>query len=54
MPLVTILAREIRLKIGSTISRANNGTSRSRKISLKFVEKINVNFQSHISRQYRD
>ena len=32
---------------------ANNVSSRARKISLKFVEKM-VNFQSHISRQYRD
>ena len=37
--LVTILAGEMRLKIFSTISLANNVTSRTRKISFKFVEK---------------
>ena len=42
VPLVTILAREMRLKVFSTVSRANNVTSRARKTSLKFVEKLSI------------
>ena len=42
MPLVTKLAREMRLKVFSTISRANNVGSRSRKSSLKFVENMSI------------
>ena len=42
--LVTILAREMRLKVFSTFwcQTANNVTSRARKISLKFVEKMAI------------
>ena len=44
--LVTILAREMRLKVFSTTyiwcQTANNVTSRARKISLKFVEKMSI------------
>ena len=49
--LVTILAGEMRLKVFSTKSRANNVTSRARKISfllIKFVEKM-----SFFNRIYR-
>ena len=46
MALVTILAREMRLKVFSNISGAKlpilNVTSRARKISLKFVEKMSI------------
>ena len=50
VPLVTILARGMRLKVfqlylGQT---ANNVTSRARKISLKFVEKMSI-----FNRMYR-
>ena len=33
---------------------ANNVTGRAQKISLKFVEKMSMDCQSHISRQYCD
>ena len=51
VPLVTILAREMRLKVFFNYvwcQTANNVTSRARKISLKFVEKMSI-----FNRMYR-
>ena len=55
VPLVTILARKMRLKVFSTISGAKLPITWLAALGNLFkVHWKDVNFQSHVSRQYRD